>query len=143
MLEKAADVDFAVRQLYRIGFDHVLGWITAEEARAAGFSNERSGLIFPTSGQRRRFNKEIIDVRTTAEFERGHLDGARSFPYARLKTRLGELPKSRRLFIHCGTGKRASLAASFLRSSGFDAVHILDGVCAECERIASAEEVAH
>ena len=65
-----------------------------------------------------------------------------SFPYTRLKTRLGELPKNRRLFIHCGTGKRASLAASFLRSAGFDAVHI-DGVCAECERIASAEGVAH
>jgi hydroxyacylglutathione hydrolase len=81
-------------------------------------------------------------LRTTAEYQRGHLDGALSFPNTRLKTRLGELPKNRRLFIHCGTGKRASLAASLLRSAGFDAVHI-DGVCAESERIASAERVAH
>jgi hydroxyacylglutathione hydrolase len=145
VLEKAADVDLAVRQLYRIGFDHVLGWITAEEARAAGFSAKREERIdFPDFRPTEALQQgEIIDVRTTAEFERAHLDGARSFPYTRLKTRLGELPKSRRLFIHCGTGRRASMAASFLRSSGFDAVHILDGVCAECERIVSAEEVAH
>ena len=43
VLEKAEDVDLAVRQLYRIGFDHVLGWITAEEAKAAGLSAERRG----------------------------------------------------------------------------------------------------
>jgi rhodanese-related sulfurtransferase len=144
VLEKAEDADLAVRQLYRIGFDHVLGWITAEEAKAAGLSAQREERIdFPDFQPAEALQQgEIIDVRTTVEFQRGHLDGALSFPYTRLKTRLGELPKNRRLFIHCGTGKRASLAASFLRSAGFDAVHI-DGVCAECERIASAEGVAH
>lgn len=144
VLEKAEDADLAVRQLYRIGFDHVLGWITAEEAKAAGLSAQREQRIdFPDFQPAEALQQgEIIDVRTTAEFQRGHLDGALSFPYTRLKTRLGELPKNRRLFIHCGTGKRASLAASFLRSAGFDAVHI-DGVCEECERIASAEGVAH
>jgi rhodanese-related sulfurtransferase len=44
--------------------------------------------------------------------------------------------------FHCGSGKRASLAASFLLTQGFDAVHI-DGVCDECERIAEARGVAH
>jgi hydroxyacylglutathione hydrolase len=79
---------------------------------------------------------EIIDVRTTAEFQSGHLEGARSFPYTRLKEHLDELPKDRRLFVHCGSGKRAALAASFLLTRGFDAVHV-DGVCDECERIAA------
>jgi rhodanese-related sulfurtransferase len=52
------------------------------------------------------------------------------------------LPKDRRLFVHCGTGKRAALAGSFLREQGFDVVH-LDGVCEECERIAEAAGVVH
>jgi rhodanese-related sulfurtransferase len=113
-------------------------------AEAAGLFAEREERIdFPDFRPTEALQQGgIIDVRTTAEFRRGHLDGALSFPYTRLKTRLGELPKHRRLFIHCGTGKRASLAASFPRSAGFDAVHI-DGVCAECERIASAEGVVH
>ncbi|HEY5754117.1 MAG TPA: MBL fold metallo-hydrolase [Chthoniobacterales bacterium] len=144
VLEAVEDADLAARQLYRIGFDDVLGWITVKEARAAGLLVQREERIdfsdfHPTEALR---EGEIIDVRTTAEFRQGHLDGARSFPYTRLKIRLDELPKNRRLFIHCGTGRRASLAASFLRSAGFDAVHI-DGVCAECERIAQTEGVAH
>jgi hydroxyacylglutathione hydrolase len=144
VLEKDEDADLAVRQLYRIGFDHIVGWITSGEAKAGGLFAEREERIdFPDFQPARALEQgEIIDVRTSAEFQRGHLEGARSFPYTRLKTRLGELPKNRRLFIHCGTGRRASLAASFLRSEGFDAVHI-DGVCAECEQIASAEGIAH
>ncbi|MDD5198228.1 MAG: MBL fold metallo-hydrolase [Terrimicrobiaceae bacterium] len=144
VLERPEDADLAARQLYRIGFDGIAGWITVEEAKAAGVLSERlDRMDFREFDPARALQQgEIIDVRTTGEYQRGHLDGARSFPYTRLKTRLADLPKDRRLFIHCGTGKRASLAASFLRSEGFDAVHI-DGVCAECERIATAEGVTH
>jgi hydroxyacylglutathione hydrolase len=144
VLEGPEDADLAVRQLYRIGFDQVHGWITADEAKAAGlFLEEEERIDFPDFRPEKALEEgAIIDVRTSAEFQRGHLDGARSFPYTRLKTRLAELPKNKRLFIHCGSGRRASLAASFLRSMGFDAVHI-DGICADCERIAAREGVAH
>jgi len=144
VLESEPDADLALRQLYRIGFDHIAGWITVQEAQDAGIlSTGQPRVDFPEfNSARALLQGEIIDVRTTAEFEDGHLDGARSFPYTRLKTRLDELPRDRRLFIHCGTGKRASLAASFLVAEGFDAVHI-DGVCAECERIAEAQGIAH
>lgn len=144
VIEHAADADLAVRQLYRIGFDHVAGWITAEDARQAGLLAEAEPRIdFSAFDPARAVAEgEIIDVRTTAEFQHGHLAGARSFPYTRLRTRVGELPRSRRLYIHCGTGKRASLAASYLRSTGYDAIHV-DGVCEECERIAQAEGAAH
>ena len=144
VLERAADADLAMRQLYRIGLDHVRGWITAEEAKTGGlFVEQEERIDFPDFRPEKALEQgAIIDVRTSAEFQRGHLEGAISFPYTRLKERLGELPKNKRLFIHCGSGRRASLAASFLRSTGFDAVHI-DGTCAECERIAAKEGVAH
>jgi hydroxyacylglutathione hydrolase len=144
VLESEDDADLAVRQLYRIGFDHVAGWVTVEDAWSAGLMTDSlPRVIFPNfHAAKARAEGAIIDVRTTAEFQQGHLDGAQSFPYTRLKTRLAELPKDRRLFVHCGTGKRASLAGSFLREQGFDAVHI-DGVCEECERIAEAAGVAH
>ncbi|CAN5377654.1 MBL fold metallo-hydrolase [soil metagenome] len=144
VLEREGEVDLAVRQLYRIGFDNLVGWLTVDEARAGGLLAARLARIsFPEFDPvEARREGAIIDVRTSAEFQAGHLEGALSFPYTRLKTRLGELPKDRRLFIHCGTGKRASLAASFLCAEGFDVVHI-DGVCSECERIAEAQGMAH
>jgi hydroxyacylglutathione hydrolase len=30
----------------------------------------------------------------------------------------------KKLFVHCASGKRASLATAFLRAEGFDAVHV-------------------
>lgn len=144
VIEDETDADLAIRQLYRIGFDHVAGWITVAEAKAAELLSVRLPRIDFSAFASSKAQTEgvIIDVRTDAEFQHGHLEGAWSFPYTRLKSRLGELPKDRRLFIHCGTGKRASLAASFLQSVGFDVVHI-DGVCEECERIAQAEGAVH
>jgi hypothetical protein len=85
VLEDAADADLTVRQLFRIGFDHVFGWISAAEAKTADLFVEREERIDfsdfqPAEALR---NGEIIDVRTMAEFQRGHLAGARSFrPYS-------------------------------------------------------------
>ena len=136
VLESADDADAALRQLYRIGFDKTIGWITFKDAAAAGLATETIRRT-PFS----KFNAadalkegEIIDVRTTAEFEHGHLDRAKSLPYTRLKAHLDELPKDRRLFVHCASGVRSVLAASFLRSEGFDAVHV-DGLFTDCAQI--------
>jgi hypothetical protein len=63
-------------------------------------------------------------------------------PYTRLRSRLDEVPCGCKLFIHRESGKRASLAALYLQAEGNDVVHV-DGICAECERIARAEVVAH
>ncbi len=144
VIENASDADLAIRQLYRIGFDHVLGWITVVEAQEAGlFSSGQTRINFPDfNADQARNEGAIIDVRTTAEFRDGHIEGALSFPYTRLKNNLAELPRDRKLFIHCGSGKRASLAASFLNAEGFHAVHV-DGICTECERIAEAQGVTH
>jgi len=144
VLESAEDVDLAARQLYRIGLDGTIGWISAEDATRSGlFSAMVDRVEFEDFNPKDALSGgEIIDVRTSAEFERGRIEGARSFPYTRLAEHIAELPADKKLFIHCGSGKRAASAASFLRSHGFNAVHV-DGVCEECDRIATAEGIAH
>lgn len=135
VLEGEADVDLAVRQLYRIGFDNVVGWISFVEAKVAALATSTITRI-PFSKfnvAESRAEGVIIDVRNPSEFERGHLDGAFSYPYTRLKTHLDELPKDRRLFVYCGSGQRAALASSFLREQGFDVVHV-DGAFSSCVR---------
>jgi hydroxyacylglutathione hydrolase len=126
VVEETEDADLATRQLYRIGFDHIVGWITAAEATAAGLLSEKTDSV-PFS----KFNDShaltegaIIDVRTSAEYQSGHLDGAISLPYTRMKEHLSSIPKGKKLFVHCASGKRASLATSFLRSHGFDVIHV-------------------
>ncbi len=133
VVEDIDDAELATTQLYRIGFDNVVGWITTDEARAANMLTERTARTtfasFDPQGALR--NAEIIDVRTTAEYQRGHLEGAHSLPYTRMKHHLEGLPRNRPLFVHCASGKRASLATSFLKAHGFNAVHV-DGAYADC-----------
>jgi hydroxyacylglutathione hydrolase len=144
VIDDERGAELAARQLYRIGLDGPACWIRFSEWKDAGGDvcpAER--LMFPDFDAARAVREGIVlDVRTSAEFAEGHLEGAVLLPYTRLRARLDEVPAGKKLFVHCGTGKRASLAASFLCARGFHAVHI-DGVCAECEKIASAQGITH
>lgn len=139
-----AAADLAALQLYRIGLDGYLGWVSFTEWQQSGAPTEASKRVMFPSFDAAKAGEEgvILDVRTSSEFAEGHLDGAISIPYTRLRTRLSEVPTGKTIYVHCGSGKRASLATSYLRSKGYDAVHI-DGVCAECERIANAQGITH
>jgi hydroxyacylglutathione hydrolase len=135
-----ADAVEMATQLYRIGFDRVVGfvpWSTAEALASGTVRRVDFGAWTPQTA-----TEPILDVRTAAEFAAGHLPSAINIPYTRLKPRLAEVPRGTPLAVHCGTGKRASLAASFLRHAGIEATHV-DGVCAECDRIAEEQGMTH
>jgi hydroxyacylglutathione hydrolase len=144
IVTKENEVERAVLELYRIGFDQITGWVTVQEIADAGLATgciER--LPFEQFNEARaRETEVIVDVRTATEFASGHIEGALSFPYTRLKTRLEDLPTGKRLHVHCGSGTRAALAASYLQGQGHEVLHV-DGVCQQCESIALAEGVLH
>ena len=53
--------------------------------------------------------------------------GARRIPISRLLERVGELDPSAPTLVYCAGGYRSSIAASLLRSRGFEAVADLQG----------------
>lgn len=61
----------------------------------------------------------IIDVRSRAEYERGHIPGAMNIPLEELRVRLGELSKEREIWLVCGVGQRAYYATRTLLQNGF------------------------
>lgn len=127
VIEEEKDVDLAVRQLYRIGLDGTLGWISVGEATEAGLMTATTNrVLFPDLNDKTT-NGTIIDVRTSSEYLQGHIEGAEHHPYTRLKDQVNELPRDRKLYVHCATGRRAGIASSFLAAEGFDVVHV-DGV---------------
>ncbi len=139
VVETAFQVSEAAAQLYRMGLDGCTGWVLLGELQAAGLLSARiERMDFVDFKASEIPDGALLDVRTSAEFQRGHLEGARHFPYTRLKTRVQELDKSKRLYLHCGSGRRAGLAASYLAALGHTVVHV-DGICSECERIARLE----
>ena len=71
----------------------------------------------------------ILDVRTQAEFDAGHVPGAMNISHDELATRLDELDsaKDRAVVVYCRSGKRAGLASSVLLEAGYVNVLHLEG----------------
>ena len=63
----------------------------------------------------------IIDVRTTLEWNMGHLDGAILIPYKQIGERIGDVvqDKSQRIYVYCRTGHRAQIAKETLEKLGY------------------------
>ena len=62
----------------------------------------------------------LLDVRTAAEYERGHIDGFRNIPVDELRERLGELDRDKPLYVICQSGLCSYIACRILAQEGFD-----------------------
>jgi rhodanese-related sulfurtransferase len=62
----------------------------------------------------------VIDVRTEAEFADKRIEGTVNIPLNKLNKRLNEVPRDRRLVIHCLGGYRSMIAASILAANGYE-----------------------
>ena len=69
----------------------------------------------------------LVDVRTDAEFARGHVEGALHIPVDELRARMGELPRGRRLLVSCQSGLRSYLACRILTQHGYDCANVAGG----------------
>ena len=64
----------------------------------------------------------VIDVRQADEYAAGHIPGSLHLTAGSLPDRLDELPRDRPIVTICASGVRASIAASLLKSAGFEDV---------------------
>ena len=70
----------------------------------------------------------LLDVRTDLERENGqYIEGFIHIPVDELRTRAGELDKSKPVYIHCRTGLRSYVACCMLAGMGFDCYNLSGG----------------
>ncbi|MGY4908154.1 rhodanese-like domain-containing protein [Micromonospora aurantiaca (nom. illeg.)] len=131
--EQVAD---AQRELVRIGIDRPAAQATGEPEQwttdpsqlremavadfdalaAAQAGRTPAGLPAP---------QVVLDVRMTNEWKAGHIDGAVHVPLPDVPKRLADIPAGT-VWVHCGSGYRATAAASLLANAGRDVVLIDD-----------------
>ncbi|NLW50908.1 MAG: FAD-dependent oxidoreductase [Candidatus Brocadiaceae bacterium] len=70
----------------------------------------------------------LIDVRTPAEFETGHIPGAVNVPVDDLRGRLGEVPPDGPVVAYCGVGMRGYMAGRILNQQGRPAANLSGGL---------------
>jgi rhodanese-related sulfurtransferase/glyoxylase-like metal-dependent hydrolase (beta-lactamase superfamily II) len=77
--------------------------------------------------QREEADLQIADVRRPAEWDDGHIEGARLLPLNRIAAEMGQLDPDRPIAVHCKGGYRSAIAASLLRRAGFRQVMNVTG----------------
>ncbi len=128
VLAASDDLEPAVVQLRRAGFDRVVGYLDGgfdawtgdrdrlEQREAADVSVDSSFTI--------------LDVREPSEWREGHVAGAVHIPGAQLPSRMDDVPAGPML-VMCGSGYRSAIAASLLQREGrTEVAHVIGGMSA-------------
>jgi hydroxyacylglutathione hydrolase len=68
----------------------------------------------------------ILDVRSAAEFDAGHVPDALHVPHTRIAVSIDTLPADKPLLVYCNSGARSAAAVSMLARLGFDAIDVND-----------------
>jgi hydroxyacylglutathione hydrolase len=122
--------------LSRVGHDKLIGYIGSEEFE----KNKKNLGAFETIdeisvGELRKVQKEsrvyILDVRNSQELiETGQVEGAGNIAFTRLLPEKSQIPRDKLIHVYCRSGNRSSYACSYLKNSGFAAVHVAGGIVA-------------
>lgn len=120
-----------VTRLARVGYDFAIGYLNG------GFDIwQKSGKEIDTirslpaeqfAKQYSEGNIKVVDVRKPDEFEAGHVDGSENIPLDTINDDMSRLSKKETIYVHCAGGYRSMIAASILKSRGFDNVVNIEG----------------
>ncbi|MFO7799208.1 MBL fold metallo-hydrolase, partial [Rhodohalobacter sp.] len=119
----------AVRDLYRIGLDNVVGYVTPRDIlmyKDQGGDIEKLDVVNFEDVENLNSNELVVDVRKASEYEESHVEGAVNFAHTRLLPNKENIPSDKKLYLHCMTGGRSAVASAFLKRKGFDVALIDD-----------------
>ncbi|MBF9254494.1 MBL fold metallo-hydrolase [Pontibacter sp. 172403-2] len=121
-----------VTRLARVGYDAALGYLAGGIAawKAAGKETDTIPSITAAELATRYAQNNsirVVDVRKSAEYETGHVEGAHNVPLDYLNEHLEALPKLETIYLHCAGGYRSMVAASILKARGYNKLVNVEG----------------
>ncbi len=133
VLDHLSEFKTAKTHLQRLGFDNIKGYLCPNIAawRNKGKPTNHLFPLTPTSLKEKLDRKELalLDVREHNEWDKGHITDAKHIYVGHLAAEAIDLPSDKPLAVICGSGRRASLAASLLRRIGYEDVYnVLGGM---------------
>jgi len=122
VLEDDDDLERIVRLFVRTGYTKFGGYLIGgmKAWDAAGFPLERIGQMSVHELNERKSSLQVVDVRSPGEWKKGHVPGARHIFLPELGKRMSELDRNKPTAVYCGSGYRASIATSILKTQGFN-----------------------
>jgi glyoxylase-like metal-dependent hydrolase (beta-lactamase superfamily II)/rhodanese-related sulfurtransferase len=118
-------IEETIKRLARVGYDHVLGYL---EGGIITWKNAEKPLdrierVTPEELEKELEHKSFVfDVRKPGEYEAEHIENVPSLPLDYINENMIQFPKNEAFTIHCAGGYRSIIAASILKSRGYNQV---------------------
>jgi glyoxylase-like metal-dependent hydrolase (beta-lactamase superfamily II)/rhodanese-related sulfurtransferase len=118
----------AAMRLGRVGFDEVAGYLDGgfDAVRARPDLVRKIERLSPDALARELAAHDpplVLDVRNPGEWSQARIANSLLVPLDHLEDHLRDLPRDRKIAIHCASGYRSSIAASLIERYG------IDGLC--------------
>lgn len=133
LIANAGDVETAARILHEIGVEQIEGAFEADQLSQSGLAKEsyKTGSPEELQEQIESGQLRLIDVRSQAEWNEGHIAQAEHHFLGRLPQSSSEIDSQSTWAVQCRSGARSSIAASVLQSAGIkDVVNVTGGITA-------------
>ena len=136
VLDDPSEMADVTTHLLRVGFDDVRGYldggIDAWEMGGFPLGTLATMSVHDLSSRLRNGSRPtVLDVRSEGEWNAGHIDGAIHIHGGKLQENFSLVPKDKPVAVICGSGYRASIAASFLARQGYESVtNVVGGMSA-------------
>ncbi|WP_405230185.1 MBL fold metallo-hydrolase [Lentisalinibacter sediminis] len=131
--DDAAQAESAARHFARIGYDNLEGFLAPSLAAWAASGECFTAVpVVDADIVRKRLDAgnddwTLLDVRALDEVKSAEIPDAKHIYLGKLPDALDELDRKRRYTVMCGSGTRATIAASLLLRAGFDEVDLFLG----------------
>jgi hydroxyacylglutathione hydrolase len=131
VVESERDVKPVAEHLFRTGYETVVGYLhngmTAWQNSALPLEKTGEWTVHELAGRLGDKDLTVLDVRGAGEWNQGHIPNARHIYVPHLEENLDKLDKDKTIAVYCGSGYRASIAASVLQRGGFERVVNIPG----------------
>jgi glyoxylase-like metal-dependent hydrolase (beta-lactamase superfamily II)/rhodanese-related sulfurtransferase len=113
----------AIIRLSRVGYDHAIGFLNGgfnawkDASKEVDSVNRISAETFASQYDSKPL---VFDVRKKSEFDSEHVVDAINIPLNEINNHLAEFPKDKPFILHCAGGYRSMIAASILKSRGWE-----------------------
>jgi rhodanese-related sulfurtransferase len=116
-----------VTRLSRVGYDNSLGYLKGglDAWKKQGYPVSEIGSISADEmleGLNKGQVSHPLDLRKPSEFAKGHIENIENFALDTLLENIDTLDKNQTYTLHCQSGYRSLVAASILKSKGFDSI---------------------
>ncbi len=119
LVASPSQMDDLTRKLMRIGLDNIFGFVDAAKINELSDAPLLTSTMVTISDVKANTTAEVIDLRGVAEYNSGHIAGAKNVFVGTLLQNLDKVPKDKPVIIHCQGGDRAAIGYSLLVKEGY------------------------